>query len=235
MLLEGKTNRILSKMKMQYKEIIYYSFGFGFLNGLLKARKIKAKNSKYFPFIIHPKSFFRKNKESKLDINGRLVLGYFIKGAAPMPYNQGGGIFLGKNSSLTINGHVQVEPGVFIGGCTNGGHISIGDNTYISINSNIISKHYITIGKDCAISWGVNILDSDLHEIIRSNNKKVIKEGIKIGDHVLIGHSATILKGVIIGDNCIIGAKSVVTKDIASNTLVAGNPARILERDVTWK
>ncbi|MDW7679966.1 MAG: acyltransferase, partial [bacterium] len=48
--------------------------------------------------------------------------------------------------------------------------------------------------------------------------------------NVSIGSSATILAGVTIGENALIGAGSVVTKDVPANSIVAGNPARILRR-----
>lgn len=50
----------------------------------------------------------------------------------------------------------------------------------------------------------------------------------KIGDNVYIGAGALIMNPVNIGDNVIIGAGSVVTKDVPSNCVVAGNPARII-------
>ena len=52
----------------------------------------------------------------------------------------------------------------------------------------------------------------------------LVKEGASIGS------SATILCGITIGENAIVGAGSVVTKDVPSNTVVAGNPARILRK-----
>ena len=45
-----------------------------------------------------------------------------------------------------------------------------------------------------------------------------------------IGSSATLLAGITVGENAIIGAGSVVTKDVPPNTIVAGNPARILRK-----
>ena len=45
-----------------------------------------------------------------------------------------------------------------------------------------------------------------------------------------IGSSATVLCGVTIGENAVIGAGSVVTKDVPPDTIVAGNPARILRK-----
>jgi acetyltransferase-like isoleucine patch superfamily enzyme len=52
--------------------------------------------------------------------------------------------------------------------------------------------------------------------------KTVVKKGASIGT------SSTILCGVTVGENAIIGAGSVVTKDVPANTVVAGNPARVL-------
>ncbi|HNK75709.1 MAG TPA: DapH/DapD/GlmU-related protein, partial [Chitinophagales bacterium] len=44
-----------------------------------------------------------------------------------------------------------------------------------------------------------------------------------------IGSNATILCGITIGENALIGAGSVVTKDVAANTVVAGNPAKVMK------
>jgi acetyltransferase-like isoleucine patch superfamily enzyme len=47
-----------------------------------------------------------------------------------------------------------------------------------------------------------------------------------------IGSSATLLCGITVGENAIVGAGSVVTKDVPANTIVAGNPARILKKRI---
>lgn len=52
---------------------------------------------------------------------------------------------------------------------------------------------------------------------------------IIIGNHVLIGTQCMILKGVTIGDRSIIAAGSVVTKDIPSDCIAGGNPAKIIK------
>lgn len=52
---------------------------------------------------------------------------------------------------------------------------------------------------------------------------------IVIGDNVFIGNNAIILPGVTIGNNCVIGAGAVVTKDIPSNSVVGGIPARVIK------
>ena len=51
---------------------------------------------------------------------------------------------------------------------------------------------------------------------------------VNIGNNVFIGEKATILMGTNIGDNCIIGANSLVKGDFPSNSVIAGNPAKVI-------
>lgn len=53
---------------------------------------------------------------------------------------------------------------------------------------------------------------------------------VHIGKRAWIGAGATILPGVTIGDNAVVGAGAVVTKDVEPDTIVAGNPARLIRR-----
>ena len=52
---------------------------------------------------------------------------------------------------------------------------------------------------------------------------------INIGDNVWIGGGAIIFPGVNIGDNSVIGAGSIVVRDVLSNVVVAGNPAKVIK------
>jgi acetyltransferase-like isoleucine patch superfamily enzyme len=52
---------------------------------------------------------------------------------------------------------------------------------------------------------------------------------ITIGNDVFIGYRATIMPGVSIGDRCVIGACAVVTRSVPSNSVVAGNPAKVIK------
>ncbi len=54
-----------------------------------------------------------------------------------------------------------------------------------------------------------------------------------IGSFCFIGGRAIIMPGVKVGDHCIVGAGAVVTKDVPPHSLVAGNPARVIESGIT--
>ncbi|MCR5573674.1 MAG: acyltransferase [Bacteroidaceae bacterium] len=55
-----------------------------------------------------------------------------------------------------------------------------------------------------------------------------------IGHSCVIGGGARILAGVRIGNYCVVGAGSIVTKDVPDNTIVAGNPARVLRENIDF-
>lgn len=113
-----------------------------------------------------------------------------------------------------------------------------GDNSSIHIGANsrlngcyIHSKEYISIGINCAIASGVNILDSNGHETISINRTigRDVPEEIVIMNNVWIGLNAVVLKGSIIGENSIIGANSVVKGKFPSNSLIMGNPGKLIK------
>lgn len=89
----------------------------------------------------------------------------------------------------------------------------------------------IEIGNDVKITEGVTILTHGYDWCVLQNvyGEVLGSAGkVKIGNNVFIGMKTTILKGVEIGDNVIIGANSLINKDIPSNVVVAGNPAKII-------
>lgn len=86
----------------------------------------------------------------------------------------------------------------------------------------------INIGDDVYIAPKV-CLTTINHDINPYNRQVTFCKPINISNRVWIGINATICPGVNIGDNSIIAAGAVVTKDVPSNVIVGGNPAKIIK------
>lgn len=84
----------------------------------------------------------------------------------------------------------------------------------------------ISIGDYVTLAPGVRIIAHDASTKEATGYTKIGK--INIGNNVFIGAGSIVLPNVNIGDNCIIGAGSIVTKDIPSNYVAAGNPAKTI-------
>ena len=63
--------------------------------------------------------------------------------------------------------------------------------------------------------------------------KTTVSIGLAMGLNK-IGKNASVLKGVTIGDNSIVGMSTIVTKDVEEGTIVVGNPANVVKRNITW-
>jgi acetyltransferase-like isoleucine patch superfamily enzyme len=116
-----------------------------------------------------------------------------------------------------------------------GGHLEIGTRSFINDCSTVTCFEHIKIGSGCAISWNANILDTNAHELTVEGIPRPRSQGVTIGDHVWIGTGATVLAGVTIGDGAVVAAGSVVTSEVPSKALVAGNPARVIREDASWR
>ncbi|WP_353894201.1 acyltransferase [Proteinivorax hydrogeniformans] len=179
--------------------------------------------------VVDWRSRVKRKGNAKVNINGQLFVGgRYITNLSSSSAN----VVVFPGGQLEINGRVKLGPGVQIV-VAKGGKLVINDCTYITADAKIFCSSEIIIGRNTAISWGTSIIDSDFHKLFYKG-KKDFPEKIKIGDHVWIGCNSTILKGTTIEDNSVIAAGATITKDVPSNVLVAGNPAKVVKKDVMW-
>jgi maltose O-acetyltransferase len=104
--------------------------------------------------------------------------------------------------------------------------MQIGQRVYID-KSVMVDRHIpklVIIGDDVVLTQGVSMLTHDASNRVVGGKGKAGE--VKIGNNVFIGLKSIILCDTRIGDNVIVGAGSVVCKDIPSNEVWAGNPAR---------
>lgn len=111
---------------------------------------------------------------------------------------------------------------------------------FILFNSSVPYK--CKIGKNTKFAYGgIGVV---IHERAEIGDNCIIGQGItiggkskeynvpKIGNSVYIAAGVRIIGNITIGDNVVIGANSVVTKDIPSNCIVAGIPAKVIKTDI---
>lgn len=134
----------------------------------------------------------------------------------------GSKVSIGKNSFIRCTATLkELGDGLIIGD-----NVGIGSNAFlgcwggIKINKNTIIGERFTIHSD-------NHEFSDRSILIRHQGVK--KLPVEIGENCWIGSNVTVLGGVRIGNGCVIGAGTIVTKNIPDNSVVVGNPARILK------
>ncbi len=108
--------------------------------------------------------------------------------------------------------------------------VAIGAGTRINNGFSAVAFSSIQIGEHCLIGCDCSIIDTDGHDLSPSKRHAEFSEGkaIRIGNNVFIGDRVVILKGVTVGANAVIGSGAVVTEDVPENTIVAGNPAKVI-------
>lgn len=117
--------------------------------------------------------------------------------------------------ALRFGDHVQINDYVHIGAIE---EIVVGNHVLIASRVFITDHNHGTYGHP----------DRESLPSIPPSQRPWASQPVRIGDRVWIGEQVCILPGVTIGDGAIVGAGSVVTRDVAANTIVAGNPARVI-------
>ncbi|AKG21000.1 serine acetyltransferase [Calothrix sp. 336/3] len=98
----------------------------------------------------------------------------------------------------------------------------IGKNLKLIHGIALVVNHHTIIGENCTLRHATTIGNKQLADGSPS-------AAPKIGDRVDIGSNVVMIGDITIGDRAVIGAGSVVVKDVAANTIVAGNPAKVLK------
>lgn len=187
--------------------------------------------------------FFRLRSKNILSSNKTTIYG--LKNISTSGLLRIGLGYVGFMSShdrtfLNIQGKAHFKDNYLIGkGC----RFDIGENAiaefgrgYVNPNSVFVIMHGIHVGDGCAISWGCQFIDEDFHKIDYLGHTRKKDNIIKIGTHVWIGSNVVVLKGSIIPDGCVVASGSVVCATFEEkNTLIAGNPAKVVRKNIRWE
>ena len=146
-------------------------------------------------------------------------------------------VMLGKN--------VKIYDFVNLYGCQIGDNTKIGTFVEIQKGAKIgtnckISSHTficegVTIEDEVFVGHNVTFINDAFPRAATDDGKLQTEQDwvcvpTLVKNRASIGSSATLLCGITVGENAIVGAGSVVTKDVPANTIVAGNPARLLRK-----
>lgn len=111
---------------------------------------------------------------------------------------------------------------------TGGLDIHVGRNVFINQNCTFYDLGGLEIGDDVMIGPNVSLITSG-HPIDPAQRRTcVVAKPIVIERNVWIAAGATIIGGVTVGENSVVAAGSLVTRNVPPNTLVGGNPARVI-------
>jgi acetyltransferase-like isoleucine patch superfamily enzyme len=109
-----------------------------------------------------------------------------------------------------------------------GNEIRVGHNVFVNQNCTFYDLGGLDIADDVMIGPNVSIITTS-HPVEPSQRRAfTIGRPIVIEKGVWIATGATIIGGVTVGENSVVAAGSVVTRDVPANTLVGGNPARVI-------
>lgn len=140
-------------------------------------------------------------------------------------------LLLRKNAKMTVNEDSHFGYGSDVEVFENA-HFSM-DHCGTNYNCTIICGKRIEMQGQVSLGRDVSIRDTNAH-IIAIDGYKVLRP-VLIENHVWLCSGATICPGVKIRAGAVVGADSYVIQNVPAHSLVSGNPAKVVQRDIAWK
>lgn len=142
------------------------------------------------------------------------------------------------NSSIHISKNVIFSGSIFLKG-TRPNRVFIGPGTSCGQATIICGEgSNVTIGADCMLAWAIEIRSTDSHAIfdLETGERVNPSEDIVIGDHVWIAAKTTLLKGTTISNGSVVGMGTFTSTAYPEpNVVIAGNPGRVVRRNIRWE
>lgn len=217
----GKLPKLTFPIKVEGKgEIVFGNYALIESNVNLKIAinaKLKAENN------IH----LENNSTILINSNCNLVIGNNFK------LGKGSRIYVGNNWKFGDEIKIETNCAIFArepecsGKLIIGNGTHIGDNTIIDLVNDIIIEDEVAIGPNCTLYT---------HDHLYTDKSKpawkggILSKNIKIHNGAWIGSNVTILPGVTIGSRTVVAAGSVVTKDLDTNCIYGGIPAKLIKK-----
>ncbi|MDG1987881.1 MAG: acyltransferase [Halieaceae bacterium] len=178
---------------------------------------------KYYLKIVHSYTrHFLQSKCASFGAHEMIMKPWHVKISGP-------NIHIGKCFTAIGEPMHPIEIGVW-GREAGQGAIRIGDFALLSPGVRISASDEIIIGDGVMMANGCYVTDSDWHTLYDRTRRSLTPTPVVLEKNVWLGDGVTVLKGVTVGENSVVAARSVVTRDIPKNTVVAGNPARIIKK-----
>lgn len=175
--------------------------------------------------------------------NNRCRLQIQIKGSCNQIHISDNAIINGSilvessNSSVYIDDDVRFQGRVLLKG-EGRNCVKIGAKSTFGGIAIICSEGtQVTIGRNCMVSFDVEIRTTDSHAIFdQTTNRRInVASDVTVGDDVWIAAHAKLLKGTKISNGSVVGFGSIVTKEFnESNVVIVGNPAKIIKSKIYW-
>ena len=117
------------------------------------------------------------------------------------------------------------------------GHLCLGSDFNMTAESTIVCAKEIHFGKDCLLSWGILVMDTDEHPLFDKENEHINPDkAILVGNHVWIGCKCVLLKGAVVPDDSVVAAGTLLTSAFSGgHQVIGGTPPSILKNDVRWE